>query len=211
MTARKNFLLVEDETLVRDGVRAMLEKEAFVDQIFEAGNKKEFIEAIKNQNVDLVLLDFRLRDCNGLELLGLLRRKERGIKVIVVTGLDGTEIILNLLKVGVDGIVYKLDGYQEIRRAIEKVLGGKSCFSEKVMVLLHQNAHKWELLAPVSLTFVEKELLAAISKGLTTKEIAVHLRMPETTTETYRQRLMRKMNVSNTAGLLAFAYRNGLL
>lgn len=210
MIKKANFLLVDDEALIRDGIKSLLEKEVFVNFIYEASGKKQFIEEIKNR-IDIILLDFRLADCNGLELLEIVRKKDKSIRVIALTGFDGVELILNLLKAGINGIVHKLDGYQEIRKTVERVMENESYFPEKVTAIIQKNAHRWDQVAPISLTFMEKELLTKIASGLTTKEIAVSLKMPEATTETYRQRLMKKVNVSNTAALLAFAYRNGLL
>jgi DNA-binding NarL/FixJ family response regulator len=207
----KKILIVEDEALIREGIASLLAGESFVGEIFQASNKKDFLAVIDKVVPDLVLLDFKLKDANGLELLNILRNKIGNIKAIVITGLEGTELLVNLLKAGVNGIVYKLDGYREIRTTIEKVLQGESYFPEKVLKLIQKNAGKWDAIPPVILNFSEREILRALSRGLTTKEMAGELRMSEATTETYRNRLMKKVNVPNTAALLAFAFRNGLL
>lgn len=205
------ILVVEDESLIREGLVSLLTEEPFVSQIFQAGSKKGFEDTILAHNIDLILMDFKLRDTNGLELVNLLRKYKSNAKVIVVTGLEGTELLVNLLKAGVNGIVYKLDGYREIRLTIEKVIGGESYFSQRVMAIIQKNANHWDEIPPVNLTFMERELLNCLAKGLTTKEMAVELRMTEATTETYRNRLMKKVSASNTAALLAFAFKNGLL
>jgi two-component system response regulator DegU len=77
--------------------------------------------------------------------------------------------------------------------------------------VIQANAHRWDQVPPVVLNFLEKELLKAIASGLTTKEIASQLKMSDATAETYRIRLIRKVGVQNTAGLMAYAYRNGIL
>lgn len=208
--SKLNLLLVEDEALIREGLRSLLEKEPFVKAIFEASNEIEFKSEIGKQ-IDIVLLDFRLPDTNGLELLSMIRKEPASPKVIVLTGLEGTELIINLLKAGVHGIVYKLDGYKEIIVAINKVLETGSYFTEKVVKIIQANAHRWENVPTVLLTMPEKDLLKAMARGMTTKEISSWLKMTEATAETYRIRLIRKMGVHNTAGLLAYAYRNGIL
>jgi DNA-binding NarL/FixJ family response regulator len=205
-----NFLLVEDETLIREGLKSLLQQEAFVGSISEAANKREFQKAFTAE-IDFVLLDFKLGDTNGLELMQAIKSAGRPVKVIMLTGLEGNELILNLLKAGVNGIVYKLDGYNEIRKTIEKVLRNENCFTEKVLTIIQQNAHRWDNLPPVTLTFTEKEMLQALTRGLTTREISELTRMTETTIETYRVRLMKKVGVPNTAALIAYAYRNGVL
>lgn len=208
--AKFNFLLVEDEALIREGLRSLLEKEPFVKEIYEASNGKEFKEQIKKE-IDFVVMDFRLSDTNGLDLLGLLKKEITHPKVIMLTGLEGTELLMNLLKAGVHGIVYKLDGYSEILRTIQSVMDTGSYFTQKVMNVIQANAHRWDQVPPVVLNFAERELLKAIASGLTTKEIASQLKMSGATAETYRIRLLKKVGVQNTAGLMAYAYRNGIL
>lgn len=211
MKDKVRILIVDDEVLLRQGLRIMLEQEPFVQSVAEAGDIDEFESAILNP-VDIVLLDIRLRKTNGLELLHLMKRKIEVLpKVIAVTGLDGVELIINLLKSGVDGIVHKLDGYERISLAISAIRSGGSFFPENILKIIQSNHKQWEQTPPMILTFQEKELLKAIASGLTTKAIASNLKMSEATTETYRTRLMKKVGVANTAALIAYAYRNGIL
>ena len=205
-----SFLLVEDEALIRDGLRSLLEKEKFVKAIYEASDRRQFEEQL-SKKVDIVIMDFRLLNTNGIELLSVVKKEQHPPKVIVLTGLEGTELIMNLLQAGVHGIVYKLDGYREILKTIQKTIETGSFFSEKILNIIRSNAHRWDIVPPVVLSFNEREVLQAIASGMTTKEIAPALKMSESTTETYRIRLIRKVGVNNTAGLLAYAYRNGLL
>ncbi|HEY3406247.1 MAG TPA: response regulator transcription factor [Ohtaekwangia sp.] len=205
-----NILLVEDEALLREGLKSLLIHEPFIANISEAATMGEFSLAILKP-LDLILLDIRLPGTNGLELLELVRSKELKVKVIAVTGLEGVELMINLLKTGVEGIVFKLDGYQEIVKTIKKVLENESYFPEKIIKIIQANAGRWDKVPPVLLNPKEKELLRAIASGLTTKEIAAQMKMGEATTETYRVRLIKKLGVINTAALLAYAYRNGIL
>lgn len=207
---KMNFLLVEDEALLREGLRALLEKEQFVGIIYEASNAQEFRSQIRN-SIDFVLMDFRLTDTNGLDLLALLKHDEVQPKVIMLTGLEGPELLMNLLKAGVHGIVYKLDGYGEILTTINMVIEKGSYFSPKILQIIQENAHRWDHMPPVVLSASEREMLKAIASGLTTKEIASLLKLSDSTAETYRIRLIKKVGVLNTAGMIAYAYRNGIL
>jgi DNA-binding NarL/FixJ family response regulator len=125
--------------------------------------------------------------------------------------MEGVELMINLLKGGVDGIVYKLDGYKEIRKTITSILTSGNYFSQKILKIIQSNAKAWEHIPTVVLTQQELNILRAIARGAITKEIANELRMAETTAETYRMRLIKKIGVPNTAALLAYAYRNGIL
>lgn len=205
-----SILLVEDEALLREGLKSLLLGESFVKRIWEASTKAEFLSAISN-SPNIILLDIRLQGTNGIELLEIVKDKNPDSKIIVVTGLEGVELMINLLISGVEGIVFKLDGYQEIVRAIKAVLESGNYFPEKIIKIIQTNAGRWDKVPPVLLSHQEAELLKALASGLTTKEIAVQLKMGEPTTETYRMRLIKKLGVANTAALLAYAYRNGIL
>ena len=209
-STKLNFLIVEDEALIREGLRSLLEKESFVKGIFEATDSKEFIDRIR-KGIDIILMDFRLTNTNGLDLLSMLKRETVQPRVIMLTGLEGTELLMNLLQSGVHGIVYKLDGYSEILKTIKGVIEKGSYFSVKILNIIQSNAHRWDHVPPVVLSLPERDLLKAIASGLTTKEIASLLKMTDSTAETYRIRLIKKMGVQNTAGLIAYAYRNGIL
>lgn len=206
-----NILLVEDEMLLREGLKSLLVQETFVKNIFEAATLQEFTQVIDGNDIDIVLMDIRLQNTNGHELLRILKTKNIQAKVIAVTGLEGVELVINLLKAGVQGIVFKLDGYHEILTAIKATLNADNYFPDKIMKIIQTNASRWDQVPPVLLNFQENEMLRGIARGLTTKEIAHHLKMSEATAETYRIRLIKKLGVSNTAALLAYAYRNGIL
>jgi DNA-binding NarL/FixJ family response regulator len=205
-----NILLVEDEALIREGLRALLEKESFVKEVIEASDGKEFRELIK-RDIDIVLMDFRLGSTNGLDLLAVVKKEKPNVKIIMLTGLEGPELLMNLLKSGANGIVYKLDGYSQILATIKGVMDEGSYFSSKMLNIIQTNSHRWDHVPPVVLSLPERDLLKAIANGHTTKQIATLLKMSESTTETYRIRLIKKMGVLNTAGLIAYAYRNGIL
>lgn len=205
-----NFLLVEDQTIIREGVRALLRNESFVKNIYEAHDRATFEEHL-DKKIDFVILDYMLQTTNGLELLAILKKMERAPKVIILTGLEGPALIMNLLQAGVHGIVYKPDGIQAVISTILKARESGSYFSEKILDIIKSNAHRWDTIPPVVLTYSEQELLKAIANGLTTKEIAPVLKMTESTAETYRIRLIRKVGVHNTAALIAYAFRNGIL
>ena len=206
-----NFLLVDDEALIREGLRSLLEKEAFAGEIYEASDGDQFHNVISKKRIHIVLLDIRLRNTTGVELLEEIRKLDRRPKVIAVTGMEGVELIINLLKAGVDGIVYKLDGYDEIRKTIKSILDSDNYFPDNVLKVIQSNARAWDNIPSVLLNQQELNILKAIARGSITKEIANELKMSQTTAETYRLRLIKKVGVSNTAALLAYAYRNGIL
>jgi len=206
-----NFLIVDDEALIREGLRSLLEKEPFAGDIYEASDKEQFLQLVSKKKIHIVLLDIRLRNTTGVELLEEMRKLHHRPKVIAVTGMEGVELIINLLKAGVDGIVYKLDGYEEIRKTVRSILDSGNYFPDNVLKVIQANARAWDNIPSVLLNQQELNILKAIARGSITKEIANELNMAQGTAETYRLRLIKKVGVSNTAALLAYAYRNGIL
>lgn len=206
-----NLLIVDDDTLLREGLKMLFEKEHFVNAVYEAADEDQFWHHILTSDIDIVLLDIRLKSTNGMKLLQLLKRDRHPSKVIAVTGLLGVELVVNLLRSGCNGIVYKLDGYFEIVKTISAVLEGESYFPMTIIKVIQSNARCWDEIPPVTLKDRELILMSAIARGLTTDEIARELQIPPATAETNRLRLMRKVGVPNTAALLAYAFRNGIL
>lgn len=206
-----NILIVDDEALLREGLRSLLQKETFTGAVYEADDEETFMHQLKTNKIDVVLLDIRLRKISGLELFKKMKLLRGQPHVIAVTGLDGIEVIVELLKSGVNGIVYKLDGYAEISNAIKCVLTSGNYFPQSVLTVIQNNSDHWGDIPPVLLSSQEKELLKAIAAGVTSKEIASLLKRSPGATETFRIRLMRKVGVTNTAALLVYAFRNGIL
>lgn len=211
MSNKIDVLLVDDEAMVRQGFKALLSTENSIKAIYEAGNASEFKKQLATVPIDVILLDIRLKDTNGLELMEVIKKSAQQPKVIAVTGLDGSEMIINLLKAGINGIVHKLDGFDEVLKAIKTVMISDSYFPSNILRIIQNNLHRWEKIHSVPLTAQEKDILKALADGQTTKEIAPQLKVTLATAETYRVRLMRKVGVQNTAGLLAYAFRNGIL
>ncbi len=203
--------MVDDDVLLREGLRSLLISESGIADVLEARDASGCLGILKTKKIDLVLLDIRLPGTNGLELLYEIRSLHPDLPVVVVTGLEGTELLVNLLKAGVNGIAFKLDGFKAVLEAINQVRSHGQYFPERILTVIKIFSHRWDHVPKVLLTYQEKEVLRAIHDGLTPKELAALLKLPENTAETYRGRLLKKVKVPNTAALLAFAYRNGLL
>lgn len=211
MNKKIAVLLVDDEAMVRQGFKALLSTEKSIKAIYEAGNAPEFKKLLATVPIDVILLDIRLKDTNGLELMEVMKKSGQQPKVIAVTGLDGAEMVINLLKAGINGIVHKLESFDEVLKAIKTVMLSDCYFPSNILRVMQTNLHRWDKIKSVPLTAQEKDILKALADGQTTKEIAPQLKVTLATAETYRIRLMRKVGVSNTAGLLAYAFRNGIL
>ena len=206
-----NILVVDDQPLFTEGCCQLLQMEPFVEFTYQAHDQKEFRQALVNHRIDLILLDMRLKGITGLELFAELKDVVPRPYVIAVTALDGTELIINILRAGIDGMVYKLDDHEVLAKAINSVLRTGSYFSDSVRAVLKVNTRHWNDIPSVVLSPREKDFVKALANGLTTTEIAPLFKMSEAYAEKYRKELVKKMGVPNSAALLAFAFRNGIL
>jgi DNA-binding NarL/FixJ family response regulator len=207
----KDFLMVEDEAMIRQLLRPLLQTEPFVRNIYEARNRDEF-EALLSKNIDIVLLDMKLRETHGLDLIPIIKKKSKDIKIIVVTGKEGKQLMSDLVDLGVHGIVYKLEGYTELRKAILESIRGKCYLTPRALEILVESRPEYKKGHAIKkLKKTDHEILRHIAAGLTSKDIAKKCKMTLETVETYRKRLLQKANVPNTAALLVWAYENGLL
>jgi two-component system, NarL family, response regulator DegU len=205
-------LLAEDELMVRQGLKALLYQQPNIRLILEAGNSEEVLDVLKNHNPDVILLDVRMPGMQCIELVEKIRKSYPNIKILIVTGLFSTELIFNLLKAGIHGFVQKMNGFDEIEKAIEQIMISNQYLSKDVIDIILQNSDFWKLGPPtIRLKAKEVELLKAIVAGLTTKAIADRLNIPISSAETSRHRLMKKTGTQNTAELIAYAFRNGII
>lgn len=208
---KPNLLLVDDEALVRQGLKAMLEKQGVASKIYEAGDGQGALEIIQLHPIDIVLLDIRMPKVSGTRVISALKLNHPHIKIIVVTGVGGTELILNLLKEGVHGFVQKMNGFDEVLKSITVVMEAGRYFSEEVLQIIRHHTDQWDTPPSVLLNDRELRLLKSITEGLTTKQIADLFHLSPRTAETNRQRLLEKTRTQNTAALIAYAYRNGII
>lgn len=216
MTVRDKvrLLLVDDHTLVREGIRSSLLRYPFISIVGEADNGKDAVRKCKQLGPDIVLMDLNMPAMSGLDAIPLIRKSYPETRVIALTVHDTKEYVLQVLRSGASGYVMKDTSPEELVRAIESVFRGDSFFSPAVSRILRDFIQSADQVAdrpdePVSGR--EKEVLKLIATGKTTKEVASHLNLSTRTVETYRVRLKRKLKARNLADLLNRAREQQLL
>jgi len=203
------IILADDHSLVRDGIRSLLEEEDDFDVIGEASNGEEAVALVQKKNPVLLIIDIRMPVMNGIEAVEELKRLKHPVKSIILSMHDSEEYILKSLSAGASGYLLKDTGKSEFIKAINTVVQGGKYFSgdiSNVLVnnLLGQNATASEAghrsnsgEAPFDLTAKELEVLELVLSGLTNKQISQKLQKSKRTVETHRFNLMRKMGVRN--------------
>ncbi len=209
-------LIVDDHTLVREGVRAMLALVSDIEVIGEAANGKEALTKVKQLAPDVVLMDLAMPVMGGLEATRLIHRKYPGIKVLALTQYDDSEYVIPLIEAGARGFVTKMAAFSELATAIQAVNRGESFLSPTAAAaLVEERQTKMGFEADTDpyklLTDREREVLKLFAEGHTAREIAETLVVSYKTVEWHKASLMKKLNLRNKTELIRYALRKAII
>lgn len=209
-------LIVDDHTLVRDGIRALLALVADINVVGEAANGKEALEKVKRLAPDVVLMDLAMPIMSGLEATRRIRKRFPGTKVLALTQYEDREYIIPTIEAGARGFVSKTAAFSELASAIQAVYQGGSFLSPMAAAAVVEEcqqkvAIEGEKDPYQNLTDREREMLKLVAEGYTAKEIADMLVISLRTVETHKTNLMKKLNIHNKADLIRFAIRKGII
>jgi two-component system response regulator NreC len=209
-------LIVDDHTLVRDGIRALLALVADIKVVGEAANGKEALEKVKKLAPDVVLMDLAMPIMSGLEATRRIRKRFPGTKVLALTQYEDREYIVPTIEAGARGFISKMAAFSELASAIQAVYQGGSFLSPMAAAAVVEEcqqkvAIEGEKDSYQHLTDRERELLKLVAEGYTAKEIADMLVISLRTVETHKTNLMKKLNIHNKADLIRFAIRKGII
>ncbi|MDE1194380.1 DNA-binding response regulator [Pseudomonas sp. Bc-h] len=198
--------LVDDHSLVRDGVRALLSTRPLFEVVGEAENAVQALAMCEEVKPDILLVDIGLQDMNGLELTQLIRQRCPAIKILILSMYDNQEYVATSIRAGASGYVLKNAPSREIVAAIEAIATGGTFYSAEVTLKLVSRKTEENELTPR-----EVQVLVGLAKGLDNKTIARDLAISVRTVETHRLSIRRKLKVDKPAGLVKYAMEHGLL
>jgi two-component system response regulator NreC len=209
-------LLVEDHTIVRKGLRSLLDGEAGIEVIGEAEDGREAVEKVGQLLPDVVLMDITMPSLNGLEATRQIKKRFPEVKVVILTVHANEEYIFQILRAGASGYLVKQAAPTELLSAIQAAYRGESflspSISRKVIAEYIQQAEATaEKDSYDQLTDREREVLQLIAEGHPNREIADLLHISVKTVETHRANLMDKLDVHSTAELTQYAIRKGVI
>jgi DNA-binding NarL/FixJ family response regulator len=208
-----HIVLADDHTLVRAGIRALLEKLSGVEVIGEASDGREVLNLVKTQRPEVVLMDIAMPGLNGLESAERMVRDFPGVRIIILTMHDNEEYVLRALKAGVAGYLLKKSATAELETALHQVLRGEIYLSREIKLHKKFPLHGiTDQKSPLEqLTGRQREILQLIAEGQNTKSIGDILKVSPKTVEYHRMKLMTGLNVHDVPGLVRFALRVGLI
>jgi two-component system, NarL family, nitrate/nitrite response regulator NarL len=212
---RIRILLVDDHPLTRDGIRACLAAAPHIEVAAEAADGREALRQIPKVAPDVVVMDVNMPGLNGLAATAALRRKLPEARVLVLTMYDHPEYVMEMMRAGARGYVSKEAPPSELISGIEVVAAGGLHFSlaeTTRYVRLYGAAQAGVPARPIKdLSLREREVLALSAQGLSNREISERLQLAVRTVETYRERLMRKLDLHDVTALRFYAAAHGII
>ena len=212
-----SVLLAEDHTIVRNGIKSLLENEANIKVMGEAANGKEAIRILEEGvKVNLIIADLNMPGMSGNELIKYLKANFPNISIIILSMSDNEKHVSEAFKAGADSYLLKNVSKDELIFAVKHVMAGGQyiCAELSLRMFAKLSSHEF---APNDLdnfadfTKRELEVLKLIAEGFTNNEIADKLFTSRRTVEGHRQSLIEKTGVSNSAALIMHAFRNGII
>lgn len=199
--------IIDDHPLVTDGVTTMLNTEPTIKVIGAAKTGEEALSFLKNTVPDVILLDINLPDIDGLELCEKIKKSAINAKILILTSINDFAIISHALSKGANGYLLKDMVRNELIKAIDFILNGKTYISDAANEKLLEHYKSTSFKEPLSilLTRREKEILNLLDQGMNGPQIAKKLSISTYTIETHRKNLMQKLNSNTTQMLLKIA------
>jgi len=208
--------IADDYKIYRDGLKVGLSADESLEVIMEADNGEDLIKELEKHSPDVIIMDLKMPIMDGMEATKAVRKKYPSIKVLVVTMYDDDKFIIHLMENGANGYLLKNAEPDEIRKSIHAVHENGYYFNDVVnkallKKLVLKNNLKPSFNQNIDLSEREQEVLKLICEEKTATEIGKEIFLSPRSVEGIRQRLIEKIGVRNTAGLVMFAVKNGIV
>jgi DNA-binding NarL/FixJ family response regulator len=212
MTIR--VLIADDHTIMRAGLRSLLEKEDQIEVVAEAENGRKAVQLAVENEPDVVVMDVSMPDLNGIEATSQVLESLPKAKVIALSMHTDKRFVMGMLRAGASGYLLKDCASRELASAIVTVASNKKYLSPDIAGVVIEDSlyggQQEENTVSSILSAREREVLQLIAEGWSTKQIASHLYVSVKTIETHRRQIMKKLDLHNIADLTKYAIREGL-
>jgi two-component system, NarL family, response regulator NreC len=210
------ILLADDHTLIRRGLRALLERQNGFSVVAEAADGRQAVETAAAVNPDVAVIDIGMPNLNGIEAARRITEKRPETAVVILSMHADESYVLRALKSGARGYLLKDSPEEDLINAIRAVHNGKAFFSPEISKMLAEDYMRQMRQRGVEdsyelLTHREREILQMLGEGNSNKEVATKLNLSLHTVETHRGNLLEKLNLHSTAELILYAVRKGIV
>lgn len=208
-----NVMLVDDHSMIREGLKQLLEFDGSIKVVGEASNGVECLEKIYTCNPDVLLLDINMPEMNGIEVLKKMKADNSQIKVLILTVHNEMDYLMKAVDIGVDGYILKDSESSELKKAIMAVKDGENYIQPSLIPalnsqLVNRDSDK-DMIS--SLTNRELEVLVQVANGMFNKEIATNLNISERTVKNHISNIFKKIDVSDRTQAAVFAIKNNII
>jgi two-component system response regulator NreC len=210
------ILLADDHTVVRDGLRALLEKQADMTVVGEAADGRDSVRLAEEHSPDVVVMDIAMPNMNGIEATRRILAQNPNCAVVILSMHQDESYVLRSLKAGAKGYLLKDSLRGDVIDAIRTVSQGRSYLTRKVSRLLQEDYVRQMERRGIEdsydlLTGREREILQLVAEGKTNKEVATYLNISLTTVETHRTHILQKLGLHSIPDLILYAVRKGII
>jgi DNA-binding NarL/FixJ family response regulator len=205
------ILIADEHGIVRDGLRSLLEKHADLRVVAAVADGREAVAAAERLAPQVVIIEIALRLMNGIDATRAIVQKKPDTGVIVLSMRDSGSVIESALQAGARGYLTKHSGGDEVVKAVREVAAGKRYLGSSIADKLFDRLRRRDTAAREELTGTESDILRLVADGKSNAAAAAQLGLSIRTVETYRIRLMRKLDIKDLATLVKFAIRHGII
>jgi len=213
--AKISVVIADDHTILRKGIKSLLQDEEDINIIGEAESGQEALELITQKQPDVAIMDISMPGLNGIDVTRKIIKTNPQTKILMLSMHGARQYVVNSLKAGASGYILKKNAVDELIAGIRTVIGGNKYLSPSVSeILVDDIVHpEWHNSggALQDLSVREREVLQLIAEGKTVTDISEKLYISGNTVTTHRKNIMRKLNLHNTAELTKFAIKHGLI
>lgn len=204
-----NIMIADDHSMIREGLKQLLELDGDIKVIAEANNGKDCLEKLNTYHPDVLLLDINMPEMNGLQVLEILKERKSDIKVLVLTVHNEVEYLLKAVEIGISGYMLKDSNSSELKNAIFSIIEGEDYIQPSLIPMLNSklleiDSDKIKL---DLLTRREYEVLKLLTEGMFNKEIAMKLNISERTVKNHVSNIFKKIEVTDRTQAAVFAIR----
>lgn len=208
-----NVMIADDHSIVREGIKQILELDGDIRVSAEAGSGRQCIDELDEKKTDVLLLDINMPNMNGLQVLQYLREKKTKVKVLILTIHNEVEYLVRAVEIGVDGYVLKDSDSEVLKKAIFTVDGGETFIQPELAPILKKRLQEKSnsKFFEDALTRREIEVLKLLAEGLFNKEIAYTLNISEKTVKNHVSNIFRKIKVSDRTQAAVYAIKHNFV
>lgn len=205
-------LVVDDHTMVRAGLCRLLDNESDIQVVGQSGSGREAVQLCREHKPDVVVLDYSLPDLDGLETTRQIVALGLGVRVLILTMYANEEYATRVIRAGASGFIVKVASTDELLAAIRKVSQKGVYVSPSIMEkMVGRMGQPKEDVPEAVLSDREMQVLIQLARGATSREVSKALSLSLSTIETYRSRILEKLNLRNNSDMTRFAIRRGLI